>query len=137
MIGFSQMEFIENKGQWDKNIKYKGSFSTGSFFLEQQGFSVLIHDGKDLNKIAKLMHGGSDSTAVENDNTILHSHAYRVNFLGSNPKNIVYAEKPMNTYNNYYIGDDKSKWKSGCKIYQSIIYKGIYTNIDVRYYVVE
>ena len=134
MIGFSQMEFIENKGQWDKNIKYKGSFSTGSFFLEQQGFSVLIHDGKDLNKIAKLMHGGSDSTAVENDNTILHSHAYRVNFLGSNPKNIVYAEKPMNTYNNYYIGDDKSKWKSGCKIYQSIIYKGIYTNIDVRYY---
>jgi gliding motility-associated-like protein len=129
------MEFIENKGQWDKNIKYKGSFSTGSFFLEQQGFSVLIHDGKDLNKIARLMHGGSDSIAFENDKTILHSHAYRVNFLGSNPQNRVYPEKPMNTYSNYFIGDDKSTWQGGCKIYQSIIYKNIYNNIDVRYYI--
>ena len=34
----AQMEFIQNKGQWDSRVEYRGDFSTGSFFLEKNGF---------------------------------------------------------------------------------------------------
>ena len=27
-----------------------------------------------------------------------------------------------------------SKWKSNCKVYQAVVYKNIYPNIDLRYY---
>lgn len=128
------MDFVENKGQWDKNICYKASFGSGSFFLEHQGFSALIHNPKDLNSIAASMHGSRDSSAIENKKVILHSHFYSVKFLGSNNNNTLMPEKPMNSYNNYFIGNDKSKWAGGCKIYQQVTYKNIYEKIDVRYY---
>ena len=35
---FSQIEFVENKGQWNEAVHFKGDFSSGSFFLEKQGF---------------------------------------------------------------------------------------------------
>jgi hypothetical protein len=47
----AQMEFIQNKGQWDSRVEYRGDFSTGSFFLENQGFTVVLHNADDLKKI--------------------------------------------------------------------------------------
>ena len=129
----AQIQMVENKGQWDRRVKYKASFSIGSFFLEQQGFSVLLHNGEDLNKISGLMHGTKDTAVVLDDKTILHSHAYTIRYLGANTSSTIVPEKPLNTYNNYFVGNDKSKWASNCKIFQSVTYKNIYNNIDVRY----
>src|SRR5206468_1104770 len=38
------------------------------------------------------------------------------------------------SYNNYIIGNDKSKWKSNCQIFQAINYQNIYNGVDARYY---
>jgi len=48
----AQMEFVENKGQWHQNVKFKGDFVTGAFFLENKGFTVLLHNPNDLQKLA-------------------------------------------------------------------------------------
>ncbi|HNU88917.1 MAG TPA: hypothetical protein PKJ94_11520, partial [Ferruginibacter sp.] len=53
----AQIEFIQNKGQWDSRVVYRGDFSTGSFFLENQGFTVLIHNTDDLRNLSDQMHG--------------------------------------------------------------------------------
>ncbi len=130
----AQMEFVENKGQWDNHLKYKGDFASGSFFLEDQGFSVLLNNPQDWNRITSAMHGRKDASQNLNEKITLHSFVYRVEFLGSSSKPKRVPEKPINTYNNYFIGNDKSKWAGGCKIYQAISYKNIYPNIDIRYY---
>lgn len=31
------LEFVENKGQWEPSIKYKGEMSTGAFALQATG----------------------------------------------------------------------------------------------------
>ena len=46
----------------------------------------------------------------------------------------VVPEKIIQTYNNYFIGDDPSKWAGQCRIYQAITLKNVYPNVDVRYY---
>ncbi|MGZ8517581.1 MAG: DUF7948 domain-containing protein, partial [Chitinophagaceae bacterium] len=46
----------------------------------------------------------------------------------------IIADKPVPSYNNYFIGDDPSKWATDCKIFQGITLKNVYPNIDVRYY---
>jgi hypothetical protein len=53
----AQMEFVENKGQWDQRVLFKGEFNTGSFFLESQGFTVLMHHPDDLNTLSEKTHG--------------------------------------------------------------------------------
>ncbi|MEO7769163.1 MAG: PKD domain-containing protein, partial [Ferruginibacter sp.] len=74
-------------------------------------------------------------TALTHQNFILRSHAYRVSFLDASPKGAtILPDKALPTYNNYFLGNDKSKWKGDCKIYQAVTYRNMYPNIDVRYY---
>jgi gliding motility-associated-like protein len=142
------MEFVENKGQWDKDILFRGEISNGAFFLQKQGFTVLLHRAEELRNLMDSHHGlvlpgqaadtglgvktGLRSAAKSQE--ILHSHQYQVRFLDANPDPEVVPEKPMPTYNNYYIGNDHSKWASQCRIFQAITYRNVYPNIDIRYF---
>ena len=49
------MEFIENKGQWDNKVNFRGDFTTGSFFLENRGFTVMMHKPEDLQKLSETI----------------------------------------------------------------------------------
>lgn len=126
------MEFVENKGQWHNNVNYRGDFNTGSFFIENNGFTVLLHDPKDIEELSEVTHGhGKYKESVP---VILHSFAYKVKFLGAQAKIPSVPEKPLPTYNNYFLGNDRASWATDCKLYQAITYKNVYPNIDVRYY---
>lgn len=145
------IEFIENKGQWDNKIKFKGEISNGAIFLEQNGYKVLLNNPNDLEAVANYYGGHTASpkavktedhaldqpvhaTGGRGDKLVLHSHAYEVKFVGANPDPVIESEKPLPTYNNYFVGNDPSKWVSHCVLYHAVVYKNIYPNIDVRYY---
>jgi gliding motility-associated-like protein len=131
---FAQMEFVQNKGQWNSKINYKGDFKTGAFYLENKGFTVKLNNAADLKRLFKQEHGDVKKSPKDNPNEILHSFAYNVKFLGGaeNPERL--PDKPLPTYNNYFIGNNSAKWAGDCKIYTAITYKDVYPNIDVRYY---
>ncbi len=137
---FSQnIEFIENKGQWDAQVKFMGRVEAGAFFVHQNGFTVLQHDVKDWARLTEANHHHDEKDALPAarntaGNLVVKSHAYRVSFLGGASSPQIIADKPVPSYNNYFIGNDPSKWASSCKIYQGITVKDVYPNIDVRYY---
>ncbi len=152
------LEFVENKGQWDNRIQYQGQLNTGLFSLKKDGgykMTLLSHD--DVRAVGEFIHGHKDKTqasgtsggdkelavtasssnktsvAASNDGTI-HGHVYEVSFLNANPNPTAIADKEQSFYNNYYLGNDKSKWASGCKVFAAVTYQNVYPNIDVRYY---
>ncbi len=131
------MEFVQNKGQWEKQAQYKSDFNTGSFFLEKNGFRVLLYNPSDLLRLSQKKHGIRNPKTTlppTKDDDILHSFAYKVNFVGASEQTEALPDKPLSTYNNYFLGNDKTKWAGDCKIYNAITYKNIYPNIDIRYY---
>ena len=130
----AQMEFIQNKGQWDSRVEYRGDFSTGSFFLEKDGFTVAVHNTDDLKKISDQMHGHNPNTATTGQPITLNSHAYKVKFLGGSSFAPNIPDKIQPYHNNYFMGNDESKWAADCKIAQAVTYQNVYPNIDVRYY---
>ncbi len=155
--GQNYLEFIENKGQWDPAIKYKGDINTGSFALQSTGYRVLLHNREDLAKLAQRSHSyvpvseNTRSTSVngqksplpveeagippKNDpDLVMRSHAYEMRFLNGNPHPTIIPEKPQTTYSNYIIGNDPAKWASNCKTYFAVSYQNVYPGIDVRYY---
>src|SRR5882724_1606168 len=133
---YNNIEFIENKGQWDNQVKFKGSVSGGAFFIRSGGFTVLQHNQQDLANISSLLHGHNQSgkPVTGNEKMTIHSHAYNVDFIGANPAMQVIPDKAIPTYNNYFIGSDPSKWAGNCRIFQAITLKDVYPDVDVRYY---
>jgi gliding motility-associated-like protein len=146
--GYSNLEFVQNKGQWDKSVLFRGELSNGAFFLQKQGFTVLLHNANDLKRLTDNHHGlrppekqevlskaeATASVPLEGNGEILHSHAYSVTFLGADTNPVIIPDKALPSYNNYFIGNDPSQWAPDCKIYQAVTYQNIYPGIDIRYY---
>ena len=131
------LEFVENKGQWQDNIAFQGNLLNGAFAVKKDGaYKMLLHDAKDLSAIAAYYHPDKlrDVNTAKQDKLILHSHSFEVKFLNGNANPEKVAENQEDTYNNYFIGQNKEKWASHCNIYHAVTYKNIYPNIDVRYY---
>ncbi len=155
--GQNYLEFVENKGQWDKKILFLANTGIGSVALQADGYRVLLHNEQDLAKLNPHPHahehdvttntssikksavgdpsrGGDDGGGASNGDLILRGHAYQVKILNANTKAEIVPDKAQATYNNYILGNDPSKWASNCKIYQAVTFKNIYPNIDIRYY---
>ncbi len=130
----AQIDFVENKGQWNDKIQYKADMSAGAFFLEENSFSVLMHNPEEMQLMHDLEHGHPNKKTDPSAKYTLHSFFYRVNFLGATKGLKPVPEKPLATYNNYFLGSDRSKWKGNCRIFQAVTYKNLYPNIDLRYY---
>jgi gliding motility-associated-like protein len=132
----AQMDFIENKGQWNEKINYTADFKSGAFYLENRGFTVLLNNPADMQKISKYYHGQvtKKESDIADEKIILHSFSYNVTFLGASNIAKQIPEKEQKTYNNYFIGSDEKKWAGGCKIFKAVTYNNIYPNIDIRYY---
>ncbi len=161
------LEFIENKGQWDTAMNFRSDMPDGNFFLQKHGFSVLLQNPSDMNALRLALHGMSSGTAqssgpaapttsvnaktpisgqvvkgggingqapAANSGLIMHAQLYQMEFVNSRDQVEIAGDKPLDTYNNYFIGNDPSKWSANCKIYQAVTYKNIYPNIDLRYY---
>ena len=132
---FENIEFIENKGQWDNRVKFKGNVSGGAFFIRSGGVTVLQHNPDDLSLVYEMLHhhGTKGSQKPEKELT-LRSHAYNVDFVGASSSMQLLPDKPVPSYNNYFIGSDPAKWASNCSIYQAVTLQNVYPNVDVRYY---
>jgi len=155
---FAQIfELTENKGQWHKDVKFKGELSAGAFYLKKDGYRVLQHHPDDFKKAIEQLTGHphdentedihkfslsspqkkeSDYERINNGETsgIVRSHAYDVIFKNSNATVQIVPERELQGYANYFLGNDPTKWKGGVKSYGAIQYNNIYNGIDVRYY---
>ena len=63
---YSNIEFVENKGQWDSRIKFSGQVAAGMFYVEQNGFMVVQHKPEDWAKIGELAHNHGNSQLAKN-----------------------------------------------------------------------
>lgn len=133
------IEFVENKGQWDSKVQYRGIVNYGAFFIRNGGFTVLQHNPADIGRLSDMVHGHGNSSAPQariNPVTV-NSHSWNVDFIGASPAMRIIPDKAISSYNNYLIGNDPSKWASNCKVYQAITLQDVYPNVDVRYYTSE
>lgn len=64
----------------------------------------------------------------------VRGHAYEVTFVNANPDPIVTPSKPTQENISYFIGNDRSRWKSGISAYTSVLYEGLYRHIDMQVY---
>lgn len=127
----SHVEFVENKGQWENNILYKAQIPGGSLYLENNKLTYQFLKEDDIIKIDDLHHGFVSNPTHQD--SIINIHAFNVEFIDALTP-IVSAKVPRTNYNNYFIGNDTSKWAGGVKKYEQIHYLNIYNKIGLKFY---
>jgi hypothetical protein len=82
--GQQAIQFIENKGQWDERILFRGEVSNGAFFIQENGYTVLQHDPVSTFKLQEAKHHNIDSF-------LIRSHAWR-SWQSNSRKGITYLQ---------------------------------------------
>ena len=127
----SGLRFEENRNQWESQVKYKVEFVNGSLFLEKDKFTYAFLNGKDMERFYHSQHAGKQPGI---ESPLVNAHAFKVNFLSSNPNTYLAASNPFTDYRNYFIGNDPSKWASNVLSYKEVVYNNLYDNIDMKLY---
>ncbi|HUR66880.1 MAG TPA: PKD domain-containing protein [Chitinophagaceae bacterium] len=122
---------MQNKGQWDSRVRYKGAVSNGAFFIRDKGFTMVQYDPVGVANAMQVMH--EKGPAYEGGPLMVKTHAFHVDFIGASASVKMAAHKRIQAYNNYFSGAS-SNWASACEIFQVVKLENVYPNIDVRYY---
>lgn len=71
----SYLEFVENKGQWDPSIRFKGEMTSGAFVLQKHGYRVLLYNHQDLQSVYRLSHPSHTKEPIVADKRVTTTNA--------------------------------------------------------------
>jgi gliding motility-associated-like protein len=158
---YTPLRFEENKGQWKGDFLYRSDLGNSYIYLKNNGFTFYLLDKDDMEKMHDYVHGHAsdgkpptvdyDAKAASGNGTsaaaralpgqnrpsqppVVKGHAYMVTFLNASLKPEIVPDKPAEGYNNYFIGNDSTRWQSNVKSYQAVMYKSLYKGIDMQVY---
>jgi hypothetical protein len=128
------LSFTENQGQWDERVLFQANAGGATMWFTKEGvyyqFSRRIPKGaRPLND---PMNRLPDRIADEPDS--IEQLFIKSTFVGANRNPIVHGEEAMEYKCNYFIGNDQTKWRTDVPNYKVIVFKDIYTGIDLKYH---
>ncbi|MFT6982390.1 MAG: hypothetical protein ACJAUD_001157, partial [Crocinitomicaceae bacterium] len=115
-----------NAGQWDDRIEYKVDLQIGDMYIEKDGFTYNLSDAK-----SKLGHDHELEAHDHQDDEKIQSHVIKSKFIGSSWSGNAVETNPSSFYRNYFLGSDKSKWKSKLHSYSALSMVDFYSGIDL------
>ncbi|MES2587373.1 MAG: gliding motility-associated C-terminal domain-containing protein [Bacteroidota bacterium] len=118
--------FIENKGQWHKDILFKSQFQGGNLWVQQH--KMLFH----LTDFSKFQKSHANFSEKIEDSQAYSQDAIHLNFLGSNQVKSIQKENAIDAYYNFFIGNDKSKWQGNVSAYYEATLNNLYDGIDLK-----
>ncbi|HHP7242568.1 MAG TPA: PKD domain-containing protein [Cyclobacteriaceae bacterium] len=119
--------FIENKGQWDKDIKFAADIPQGKLFITGNKliYTLLNQDPKNRSKQKPLHSKHIASQDIVGLEVILNEN-------NSSPK--ISARGRLKTVYNYYLTNNPDQWGENCRGYSSLKLINIYPSIDLKLY---
>lgn len=121
--------FIQNKGQWHPNVHFKADVPGGSLFFEKNALTYSLYDQFKVRQIHDDAIAGRKTDNFDIKGTIL-----RIEFMQSNPEVNIQSTEKSDYYENYYLGNDPTKWASKAYAYHNLQYQNIYPGIQLNYY---
>ena len=104
--------FIRNDGQMDEQVFYYERSGGHSMFFTHDGVHIALNDSAETSSSANV----------------------KLTLVGGNPSPELVGESPQQARINYFIGNDKTRWRTNVPTFGSILYREVYPGIDVRFY---
>lgn len=123
-------KFLENKGQWHEDVKYRADLRSGFFYLTEDGFVFDFYDAKEFNRYIAAHYDKTFRTGFDK----LKCHAYKIELVGSAGINKVSTQTASPEYYNYFIGNNPKKWASHVNAFYNLKAEDVYPGIDLSVY---
>ena len=118
-----QIGFIENKGQWNNDVFFKMQTAATHVLFKKNTINYYYLKNEELAKNNHHLNTKSNQ---------ISGHYISVDFKNCNANAIPQKVGEANNYYfNYYLENDKSKWKSHVNTYTKMVYNNLYNNIDL------
>ena len=145
---FYALDFVENKGQWKGDFRYRTTAGNSTLFINFNGYTVLRNHPEDFERINEYMHGQreqrtepvkitpgmKDGESISEEPINLRAHAYKVRFLGASAGIQFQSERPTGERAHYFLGDDPAMWQKNVMSFGGVRGIGLYPGTDIRYY---
>ena len=123
--------FVENRGQWDDNVRFRSGFRGGAIFLENDAVTYVMQNREQVEEIQGRKFAGASLPPASR---MVGMYAYRVRFVGCLPSVNVRGGGRHGAYHNYYLGNNPARWASGVPLFDSVCYEGVYEGVDLHYF---
>lgn len=130
--------FIQNKGQWDKNILYLAKSNGMNAWITKNG---IVYDYYKINHIkdsAAMLTKPEDIFKLGKKPPTIQStvkgHVIKMIFDNVSENIQVMPKGKYETVYNYFMSKDSTKWASNVELNKEITISSIYPGISVRYY---
>jgi gliding motility-associated-like protein len=110
--------FVENRGQWEAPYLLEAQLHDAALFLETDAVTVALR---------------SHSTHPYPADEPTRYHAYRMHFAGAHGA-LPTGEYKQEVTNNYFLGSNPARWRSGVACYDAVRYEGLYEGVDLEIY---
>jgi len=140
--GSLPLSFEPNEGQTDDSVKYISRGGGYALFLTRtEAVMALEQQGEGnsfLQKLDAKTKKKFEARKIGRVLTRLHQRqnkrAVHIGIDGANPEAQIEALDELPGKSNYFIGSDRSKWRTGIPNYSRVRYRGIYPGVDLIYY---
>lgn len=132
--------FIPNKGQVHNDAIFYAVTTKYKLWITREG---LVFDSSKREPKDKALHASKGeiiSTLHKRDDLREYKFVRDVSqliFINANKEPEIVPVDMSQHRVNYFIGNDKSKWKSGIATSKAVLYKKLYKNIDLKVYGIE
>ncbi len=128
--------FVRNNGQMNEQVRFYEKGSGRSTFFTDRGIYLSLTGGRQSKDKSREMASNQlavDSTpAASTENP--QPEVVRLIPLGANKHPEIVAEDLQECKVNYFHGNDPEKWKTNIPTYQSVVYKDVYKDINMKFY---
>jgi hypothetical protein len=136
-----QITFIENKGQFDKRVKFQVANAGRTLWLTQGGivfdFQRCGASGASSSAPGPVMPVPRQIAELESKKLTdcgMERNVINQGFLGSSEQAKIEAKEIQPGVRNYLTGSDPAKWQTGIREFSEVIYHDIWPGIDLRLY---
>ncbi len=131
--------FVENKGQWPKQVLFSAKLNYGDFFIEKDGsFTIKVLTPHQVDHILGHKHDENNhdhkvSNGHSNPN-IINGHTFKVKFIGANFEKQFTSKPAGNFHVNLFHGKSEENWVSNLNPYSEITLQEVYPKTDLKIY---
>jgi len=128
VYGKLSLYFIENKGQLDPTVRFYVKTSGQTlYFTDKEIVFDLFRGEKATWKRTESVGKGRQTTGAKTERLV-----FNLRFENAREGILLEGLDRQDAGVNYFVGDDRSKWKTGIPTYKGVVYKRVYKGIDLK-----
>jgi hypothetical protein len=119
--------FVKNEGQWKEEIVFAALRGGSACSFSKDGITLSAIGSLDdmcLNIPREIC------IARKNPDRMFAS----LHFVNASPLMQIIPEDKAVAYSNFYLSNDKSRWRTNVANFSKLLYKNVWNNIDIEYY---